>query len=175
MEKTDCFEVGRIRKTFGYKGEMIASVREGFYSTIEKEGSVFIETDGELVPYFFSNLEDESSDSIRLSFDEISDVDLARPLCGKEMWIPSDVIPPALLAEALELEIEGYEVSDINHGLLGTATGLELYPQHYVLKIRHGRREILVPYVTAYIHTVDHKEKRIVLQTPEGLIEAYLK
>jgi 16S rRNA processing protein RimM len=175
MEKTDCFEVGRISKTFGYKGEVIASLRNGFFETIKKEGSVFIETDGELVPYFFAEIEEEGGEYCHLTFDDINDVDQARPLCGLEMWLPREVIPSEVMAAVLELQVAGYEVSDVKYGELGKAIALESYPQHLVLKIKHGRREILVPYVEAYIKSVDHVQKRIVLCAPEGLIDAYLQ
>lgn len=175
MEKTDCFEVGRISKTFGYKGEVIASFRDGFIETVKKEGSVFIETDGELVPYFISELDNEGGEYCHLSFDDINDVDLARPLCGLEMWLPREVVPASVLSSLLETQVVGYRVSDIDYGELGIAMGLEEYPQHLVLKIKHGRREILVPYVEAYIESVDHSKKTILLRAPEGLIDAYLK
>ena len=174
MEITDCLEAGRISKTFGYKGEMIAGIRKGFFGTLQKEGSVFIETDGELVPYFFEEIEEEDDDYIRFSLDGIGDVDLAKPFCGKSLWLPQEVIPASVLEAVMDLDIEGYQVSDVRHGDLGTVAGLDEYPQHLILRIRKGNREILVPFIDEFIRKIDHRKKTILLKTPEGLIEAYL-
>lgn len=174
MEIKDCLEAGRISKTFGYKGEMIAGIRKGFFETLQKEGSVFIETDGELVPYFFEEIEEEDDDYIRFNLDGIGDVDLAKPFCGKSLWLPQEVIPASVLEAAMDLDIEGYQVSDVQHGELGTVAGLDEYPQHLILRIRMGHKEILVPYIPEFIKKIDHRKKTILLKTPEGLIEAYL-
>jgi len=99
----------------------------------------------------------------------------AAPFVGSRCWLPPELFPATVLSSLLETQVVGYTVSDIDYGELGKAIGLEEFPQHLVLKIKHGRREILVPYVEAYIESVDHSKKTILLRAPEGLIDAYLK
>jgi 16S rRNA processing protein RimM len=50
MTKEDCFELGKITKTHGVKGEVILWLDVDFPEDYEEMDSVFLEVRGELVP-----------------------------------------------------------------------------------------------------------------------------
>lgn len=175
MEKSECLEVGRISKTFGYKGTVIINIRQGFGDCIEKEGSVFIEINEELVPFFITDFEDDGDDYYRVQFDEFDNVEEAKVFAGSAIYLPLEVIPEDVMKNQLDLEIDGYTVEDLEFGELGEVIGLYELPQHLILKVRHGKKEILIPYIPEFIMEVDHENKKIVLKTPDGLIATYLK
>lgn len=174
MEKSDCLEVGRISKTFGYKGTLIISIRKGFDECIEKEGSVFIEVDEELVPFFIADFEDDGAPFFRVQFEEFHSVEEAREFAGSAVYLPREVIPAEVLKNCLSLEINGYIVVDVKQGEIGEVAGVIELPQHLVLKVRKGHKEILIPYVSEFIREIDHTGRTIIMETPEGLIDAYL-
>lgn len=175
MEKQDCLEIGRISKTVGYKGSVILSVLEGSAQSIEKEGSVFIEINEELVPFFIDEIQDTSEDAVILKFEEFSDVETARTFTGRRVFLPIAILPGHLRESLMDNNIEGYTVVDERLGDIGTAAGILALPGHSVLKVRQGKREILIPWVREIIVATEHHDKIIRLRTPEGLIEAYLK
>jgi 16S rRNA processing protein RimM len=175
MEKSDCLEVGRIIKTFGYKGELIARIGKEFIGIIKNEGSVFIETDEELVPYFINELEHSEEDFYSFCIDDITSVDEAKSFNGSILWIPSDKIPKGTHKENPLQDITGYSVTDVNFGELGKADEVLEYPKHFVLRILKGKKEILLPVNDLYILEIDRKQQHILINAPEGLIETYLE
>jgi 16S rRNA processing protein RimM len=174
MEKSECLEVGRISKTFGYKGTLIISIRTGFDDCIQDEGSVFIEIDEELVPFFIAEFEDDGDNFYRVRFEEFETVEEAKAFAGSPVYLPKEVIPEEILKSYLYLDIEGYAVEDSRFGDIGKVSGIIEMPTQLVLKVMHGKKEILIPYVSEMIVKTDHKNKKIILKTPDGLIDAYL-
>jgi 16S rRNA processing protein RimM len=175
MEKSDCFEVGRIIKTFGYKGELIAKISKEFIGIIESEGSVFIETDEELVPYFIQELEYSEEDFYSICIEDVATVNEAKEFNGSILWIPTDKIPKEIFNENPLHDVKGYSVIDVNFGELGIADEVLEYPKHSVLRILRGKKEILLPVNDAFILEVDRKKREITINAPAGLIETYLE
>ncbi len=174
MESTDCYQAGSIVKIIGYKGDMIASIRPGFESLLRNKGSVFIETDEELVPYFFELFEEESKGTYRIRFEDLDSNDLVAALIRSPLWFPKDSVPEDSLEENFLLAIEGYEVSDSKAGPLGFVNGIIDFPGHSVLSIRAGKKEVLLPLEGNYIRKVNRRTRQILIEAPEGLIESYL-
>lgn len=175
MEKTDCFEIGKIIKTFGYKGELIVRINKDFIKVIKKEGSVFIETDEELVPFFITEIEQEDQDYFRISFDDIDNVDIARNFTSCILWLPFNALPQDFLKKNPLRDIRDYLVTDVEFGYVGKASEVINYPQHSVLQILNGDKEILVPVIDKFILGIDRKKKEILINAPAGLIESYLE
>ena len=53
MRKEDCYYLGKITKTHGFKGNLILHLDTDEPELYENLESVFIERDGMLVPFFF--------------------------------------------------------------------------------------------------------------------------
>jgi 16S rRNA processing protein RimM len=174
MKRSGCTEAGRILKTFGYKGEMIAQVRAEFIDIIVKEGSVFIETDEELVPFFIEYVEEGNQDLFTFKFEEIDDVGQAKEFTGNTLWLPLSVIPEDITTKDLLVDIKGYRVIDRNYGEVGIAEEVIEMPQQSILRIHKEKKEILLPVNEQFVLGIDRKKKQIHIDAPAGLIEAYL-
>lgn len=175
MEKQDCLEIGRITKTIGYKGSVILNITPGLAECIENEGSVFIEINEELVPFFIEEIQESDEESLVLKFEAMQDLEQARTYIGRTVYLPVDRIPATIRQDLREMDVEDYDVIDERLGMIGKAGGLMHLPGHSVLRVRKGKTEILIPWVADIIVEINHSKKLIRLRAPEGLIEAYLK
>ena len=174
MEKTDCIQAGRIVKTFGYKGEVIAHISEDFAKIIIKKGSIFIETDEELVPYFIESFEWGDKELHTIKFEDINDVGQAKAFSGNIIWFPTSMLPEGFTLPEPLSDIQGYTVIDKEYGEIGMAEDITELPSQSILRILQGDREILLPVNDDFILKVDRKKRQILIHAPQGLIESYL-
>jgi 16S rRNA processing protein RimM len=175
MEKSDCTVIGRIIKTFGYKGELSAQIDIQCMDALTREAAVFIETDEELVPYFVENIEHSRQNFFFIKFEDIDDVGAAKVFCGKDAWMPRSVLPATAPIILSEEQIRGYSVNDEAYGLVGIADTIVELPEQRILRILNGDKEILLPVNETFVIRTNHAAKRIDIKAPGGLIDFYLK
>jgi 16S rRNA processing protein RimM len=174
MEKSNCVSIGRIHKTFGYKGSCVVQIGDHFLETVLNEGSVFIENDEELVPYFIETFEEGEEGLHSIKFEDIDDVDRAKELNGSLVWFPLSSLPEALQEADMLFEIRGYQVIDQKFGEIGIAEDVMDMPQQSLLRFFKGKKEILLPMNETFIHKIDRRKKQIFINAPDGLIDSYL-
>jgi 16S rRNA processing protein RimM len=174
VEKSDCAQIGRVIKTFGYKGEFIAQIGKEFIEILLHEGSVFIETDEELVPYFIEFCESGDKDLYTLKFEDIDDVGQAKEFSTSILWFPVSKLPEEIKDNIILLDIKGFLVIDEHYGELGLAEEIIEMPKQSILRILRGKKEILLPVNEQFILETDRDKKQIRICAPEGLIESYL-
>jgi 16S rRNA processing protein RimM len=71
-------------------------------------------------------------------------------------------------------EIEGYQVIDEEHGLLGTVLHVLDLPNNPLIAIEANGIEILLPKKEEFILKLDRAKKEMLVRSPEGLIDMYL-
>jgi 16S rRNA processing protein RimM len=174
MEKTDCILIGRILKTFGYKGGYVVQIGDSFLETVLSEGSIFIETDEELVPYFIETFEEGEDELHNIKFEDVDDVDRAKEFSGSLLWFPVNSLPEALREEDALLGIKGYQVIDQKFGEIGIAEDVIDLPRQSLLRFYKGEKEILLPVNETFIQKIDRRNKQIFIDAPDGLIDTYL-
>jgi len=73
-------------------------------------------------------------------------------------------------------EIIGFNVNDKNHGNIGVVESVLEFPGQNIIQIRDSNKnEILVPMRNEFILKIDRENKCLEVNTPEGLIDVYLK
>jgi 16S rRNA processing protein RimM len=175
VEKIDCVRIGRILKTFGYKGELVVQIDEEFLDVMIREGSVFIETDEELVPFFIEVFEAGDQDLHNVKLEDIDDVGCAKNFSGSFLWFPLAGLPEELPEQKQLRDIKGYAVVDLKMGEAGIAEDVIEMPQQLILRFYQGKKEILLPVNEAFIIKIDRKKKKITIDAPDGLIDSYLE
>jgi 16S rRNA processing protein RimM len=111
-------------------------------------------------------------DRLLVSFEGVGDADAARALQEGELSIPGAAATPPPEGFFYSHEIVGWECVDTAGRRLGAAAGLEKAPGSPLLSVtRDDGSEALVPFVDGIVVEVDRKNRRIVLDPPEGLME----
>ncbi|MBY8962906.1 16S rRNA processing protein RimM [Flavobacterium sp. D11R37] len=174
MRKEDCFYLGKIAKKFSYKGEVLAWLdtdEPGLYEDLE---SVFVEINKHLVPFFIVTSSLHKNDFLRIRFEDINSEEDADGIMGCGLYLPLSALPKLEGNRFYFHEIIGFTAEDQRLGDIGVITGVNDNSAQALFEIKKGDTEILVPMIDDFIVKVDRDNKKIILNTPEGLVDLYL-
>lgn len=170
--KTDCFFLGYIGRTFGYRGELVVTLDVDDPMRYADLKSVFVELKGGLVPYFIEEIKMRERDAV-WRFEGVGTDEAAR-LVGCELYLPLSALPPLTGNRFYFHEVTGFTVEDKVAGEIGTVTCIYDNGPQPILSIDHGGKEIMVPLIDAFLLGVDRENRRLKIAAPEGLIDFYL-
>lgn len=174
MNVSDCYYLGVISKTFGYKGELIFALDVDDPSHYSKMESVFVQINDKLVPFFIQTISPRpNSHLLFVRFEGIDTVDKAMDLCGCELYLPLTRLSPLSGKQFYYHEIQDYDVVDAMHGHIGKIRQVLDFPGNPLFQIEKGQIEILIPIRDEFILHLDRPNRTLHLQAPEGLIDMY--
>jgi len=163
--------LGTIVKTHGVKGEVILNSELNLPNYFEDTELIFAEINGGLVPFFIENdgVRVRSSRSAILRICDIDSEMKAKLLISKNIFIQenSTQIPIKLPVN----ELIGYKVIDKIKGYIGLLADLNTSRLNPLLIVENGNTEIYIPLQNEFIDGINDKEKTILINTPEGLID----
>ena len=171
MKKEECFFLGIISKKHGYKGDINIKLDVNSSEKYKDLDYLFIDLNGNLVPFFISSLRFKNNNFALVKFEDINDEDSANSLIGKSTYLPLDLLEKD--ERPLQALIH-FQVIDKNHGELGKVIAIQENNLQDLMVIDFKGTELLIPFVENYIESIDNKKKEIHLHTPEGLIDLYL-
>lgn len=175
MKADELFQLGKIVRTFGSKGELVFQIDTEIYDRIKKLESVFVKINENLVPFFIENLERRPKNQAIVKLYDVENTDDASAIEGCLVFIPLDLLPKIKGSQLLSYEIEGFTVIDAVLGETGIVRTVLEMPQQSLLAIDFNGKEILVPIVDEIVKKIDRKKKTIHIEAPEGLIDLYLE
>lgn len=174
MKKDDCYNVGRIVRTHGFKGDLSIKLDVDNPDEYIELESVFVEINGRLIPFFMTLFELRQKGQARVHFEGIDDEDAARSLLKHELYLPLDVLPELDGTDFYYHEIAGYQAYDTEAGLIGVIQSVVEGGAQDLFSIDANGKEVLIPVVDELIIELDREKKTILINTPEGLIDFYL-
>jgi 16S rRNA processing protein RimM len=165
---------GRIAKAHGIRGELAVDVRTDSPEERFKVGAVFTTKlrDGSKRELTIAAAR-EHSGRLLVRFEEVLTRDVAETLRGALLLVDTDALPPTGDPD----EFYDHELAGLRAELLdGTVVGKVVEVAHSaageLLELDVDGREVLVPFVRAIVPTVDVAGGRVVLDPPEGLLDA---
>jgi 16S rRNA processing protein RimM len=163
--------LGYIKKPFGNKGELIFNLRLATYDLQLKQNAwIFIEIDGEFVPFQIEGITIKDDDSFIAKLRDIT-IEKADKFIGLEFYI-TDENQQNQLSEVKS--IIGYDVIDKTHGNIGKINEVIFKTGQDLLQVNSKDKQILIPVDASIILKVSHKNKTVNIDAPEGLINLYL-
>lgn len=173
MQKEDCYYLGKITKKHGFKGNLILHLETDEPELYQNMESVFIETNGMLVPFFFETIGPHSKNKLLVKFEDLTPEE-AEKLVNRSVWLPLDTLPELEDDAFYYHEIIGYKVIDSRKGEIGLIKNVNDSGMQALFEIDFDGKQILIPVVDEWILEVNKDEKFIRIETPDGLIELYL-
>lgn len=173
MTQNECYQLGKITKPFGYKGQMVFFLDVDTPEDYENLDSVFVEVKGALVPYFIKELNLNGNKAI-VTFEDLTPAE-AQALTGCKLFLPLDLLPKLDGNRFYYHEVIGWRVIDAEKGDIGTIASVIDYPAQALFQIMKNDKEILIPIIDEVIKRVDREEKTIHIEAPNGLIDLYLQ
>ena len=174
MKKEECFHLGYISKTHGFKGELILLLGKHISLNLKELESVFIEINGQLIPFFIDTLIQTGTSSFIIKFHDIDNEQKVQQILKCNVFVPLAVLPKPKKTEVTFEDLVGYKVIDDAYGEIGDVTSVMEMPQQLILEIKNGTKEILIPANEEIIHKIDKKKKTILINAPDGLIDICL-
>lgn len=126
MTKEECYQLGKITKPFGFKGQVIMFLDVDCPEDYAELDSAFVEVKGNLVPYFFK-LENINGNKAVATFEDLTPEE-AQALVGHELYLPLDLLPKLTGNQFYFHEVIGFNVIDDEHGDIGTIKSIIEYP-----------------------------------------------
>lgn len=164
---------GKLIKTFGVKGELIAAIEEDLLIEKIYDEPVFILIGYEQVPFFVEDCRHQHGNLYILKIEDVDEPEKAAKLvnCNLSIAQKSASIADASLSF---MNVVGYQVYDGHYGLIGTIEKILKFPSHNVLQIFSSGKEVLIPYHEQIIKSIDHATAIIELNVPDGIIDFYM-
>ncbi len=168
ISELNLIKIGEITKVRGFKGEV--RIHTDFYLNLnQKTEHVFLQIDGYMVPFFFSEFPIFHKNDCIAKFDEVSDEKQASELIGCQVFCSeNDIVYPE--NDSFE-NIQNFDVFN-NEIYLGKASGFTNIPSNPILEVSsEDGLEILIPFNNEFLLSIDEKAKIIVFNLPEGLTD----
>jgi 16S rRNA processing protein RimM len=175
MRKEDCFYLGKIAKKFSFKGEVLIYLDTDEPELYENLESVFVGYGKDLIPFFIEERSIHKSDFLRVKFEDINSETEADKVIGCEVYLPLTMLPKLSGNQFYFHEIIGFEVEDINLGNIGQIVSVNDNSSQALFVIEYNSKEILVPIIDHFIEKIDRQNRKVILNTPKGLIDLYLE
>ncbi|GAA1335073.1 ribosome maturation factor RimM [Saccharothrix algeriensis] len=166
--------VGRVAKAHGISGELAVDVRTDSPELRFARGSALVAQlrDGTSRTLTVAAARNHSG-RLLVRFEEVLTRDVAETLRGTLLLAGTADLPPTGDPdEFYDHELEGLRAELVDGTEVGTVLEIVHGPGGELLVVRRADDEVLVPFVREIVPTVDVAGGRVVLDPPEGLLDA---
>ena len=163
--------VGQVVRTIGLKGEVKVYPSTHFRDTRFKKGArVFLLNDNnEIERELTIKIHRSNGDCDNLIFEEISSIEEAEKINKKYLFVEKN---PEILGknEYFFSDLVGMKVDFDNGQSIGVVKAVEEFTSYATLRVKTDGKDVLIPFVKAFVKSVSLEEKTIVVKFIEGLL-----
>ena len=174
MKKEDCFLLGHVAKSHGFKGDISIKLDVDDPSRYAGMDACFIEINQQLTPFFFNQVTITNKGMAKVRIEDLNTPDATKHLVGCSVFLPLGALPKLTGNEFYFHEVIGFDVIDSQKGNIGQIKDFMDQTSQTVMITTKEDIEILIPITASTINKVDRESKTIEINTPEGLIDLYL-
>lgn len=174
MKKEDCFYLGKIVRKYSFNGELLIKLDTDEPELYENLDSIFIDVRGTLIPFFIESSQLHKSDLLRVQFEDVTTEADADALLKSDVYLPLELLPKLDGNKFYFHEVIGFTINDKNYGKVGVIKSINDSTAQALFEVENNGKEILIPMNDEFILEVNRKNKTILVETPEGLIDLYL-
>ncbi|MEP3373028.1 MAG: ribosome maturation factor RimM [Maribacter dokdonensis] len=174
MRKEDCFYLGNIVSKYSFKGEVLVKLDTDDPEIYENMESVFVSLGNNLVPFFIKRCRLHKSNLLRIDFEEVKSESDADRIMKSGLYLPLTMLPKLTGNKFYYHEIIGFTMIDSVHGDIGIIQSVNDTTAQALFEVEKDGAQLLIPISDDIITKVDRENKRILVTTPEGLVDLYL-
>lgn len=170
--------VGRIRKTYGSKGEdgrkdgaLLVTLYDTFPESLDSAEPLWVGIDSLAVPLFISSFERRGAASAVVLFDDFEREAVAELLVGKVLYKEGAYLSKESESQTDFDALIGYELMDRATGRRGRVTSFYDYPGNPLLGVDFDGREVLVPAADGLLEVASVRKRKLEAELPEGLFD----
>lgn len=170
IRKEDVYRIGQLTKPHGIKGEVAFSFTDDIFDRTDECDYLVCLMDGIMVPFFMEEYRFKSDTVALVKFEGVDTAEQARRFTNIEVYYPT-----RYAEESDELSwsyFVGFRIEDEHLGLLGEVKEIDETTINTLFVIRRpDGEELLIPAQEAFITDMDHKQRIIRMDLPEGMVE----
>ncbi|WP_372793262.1 ribosome maturation factor RimM [Lutibacter sp.] len=174
MRKEDCFYLGKIVRKHSFRGEVVVKLDTDEPELYQELESVFVALGNNLVPFFIETISLQKGNQLRIRFEDVENEADADAIMGVELYLPLKFLPKLTGNKFYFHEIIDFDMEDVNYGYVGVITGVNDTSAQPLFEVNSNGTEVFIPMIDHFIKKVDRENKKIIVETPEGLIDMYL-
>ena len=163
--------VGQIVRTIGLKGEVKIYPSTHFRDTRFKKGArVFLLNEqNEIEKELTIKMHRTNGDCDNLIFEEISSIEEAEKINKKYLFVEKN---QEFLGknEYFYSDLIGMKVDFDNGQSIGVVKAIEEYSSYATLRVKTSGKDVLIPFVKAFILSVSLEDKHITVKFIQGLL-----
>ena len=166
LKKEDFVYYGKFLKPHGTKGE-IGLQSDGF--TLGDDCDfVACNIDGILVPFFFEDIRPKNNDTCIVKVERMDSAEDVRFLTNRDAYIPRQWVEES--EELTWSYFRGFKAIDSEFGEIGEIVDIDDNTINTLFVVEGKDDEILIPAQEEFIVNIDHDNKEIIFELPEGLV-----
>lgn len=173
MTVKDCFELGVISKLFSFKGEVILHIESKDASLYKNLDSLFIEINGELVPFFVEKIRHHKKNQFRVIFEDVDSEEMAKKIVKKKAFLPLELLPEIDDDRFNSNHIVGFMVTDQDSNEVGEIVNFIDSPKNPLVEVDYKGNLAMIPFNDNTQLKFDKANKTIQINIPEGLLDLY--
>jgi len=174
MRKEDCFYLGKIVRKHSFKGEVVVKLDTDEPELYQNLESVFVALGNNLVPFFIETISLQKGNQLRIRFEDVENEADADAILGVEVYLPLKYLPKLTGNKFYFHEIIDFDIEDVNLGYIGVITGVNDASAQPLFEVNANGTEVFIPMIDHFIKKVDRENNKIIVETPEGLIDLFL-
>ena len=165
----DLVLVGRVIRPHGIRGEVKVEIWSDVPDRFDPGRELLLTTEGRTAR--IASFRRIPGGAI-LRFDGCRNRDQAEIFRGNRLRVPRSDVPAAPAGLYYHFDLVGCLCVDADHGELGEVTAVVEDGGGVLLEVARAGRILPVPFVEAFLESVDVVRKQIRLRLPRGLVEA---
>lgn len=174
MQKKDCFYLGKVVRKHSFRGEVVIKLDTDEPDLYQDMDAVFIEAGNNFIPFFIEKSLLQKGNQLRVKFEGFNTEEDADSILKCDVYLPLTLLPKLTGNKFYYHEVIGFTIEDTNYGNVGSLTAVNDQTAQPLFIIENIDKEILIPMIDDFIKKVDRTNKKIIVETPEGLIDMYL-
>ena len=168
-------QIGKIGTPHGSDGEMNAVIEERFLEPAIAERWLFVNINGQAIPFYLENI--RTGKAFIVKFEDVDSREEAAKLTScllllKGIDIDLEDFDSPFDENDLEFaHMVGFELRDVELGVLGKIKNVIEYPQQELALIERNGKEVLVPLHRELIVEENLEEGYLLMRLPNGLFD----
>jgi 16S rRNA processing protein RimM len=164
--------IGRIARAHGNRGQVIVNPDTDFAEDRFRVGQVLLMGPVDRpIPRRITAARFHQGRPV-VAFEGVDTMNDAEALAGAELWMPASTIPPLPAGTFYRHDLVGCEVRDVRDAVVGRVIDVHGPIDRSHLVVQGDSGEVLIPLVDHICVKVDPAARVIVVNPPEGLLEA---
>lgn len=167
------FKIGKFVSAYGVKGELLLKHELGKKTSLKGLQTIFIEDRKTLfLPWFVQETRVKAAQEVLIKLEGVITREAAIKLVQKYVWF-TEADVKKFAARSAPINLLSYSIISQEKNL-GEIIEVVEQAHQLLCKIEINKREVLIPLNEDTLQKIDHKNKEVIVNLPEGLLEIYL-